>query len=62
MPSKAAAGDQAESASLRPARRIVCSSVEARKFTSSFAPGRAPIRRSTASITRTNRTFSRCDW
>ena len=40
------------SASRRPARRIVVSSDAARKFTSSFWPGRAPISRSTASITR----------
>jgi hypothetical protein len=48
-----------EIARRRPARRIVVSSVAARKLTSSFCPGRAPISRSTASTTFWNRTRNR---
>ena len=48
-----------EIARRRPARRIVVSSDAARKFTSSFCPGRAPIRRSIASTTFSKRTLNR---
>src|SRR5262245_40145566 len=49
------------SASRRPTRRTVSSRDAARKFTSSFWPGRAPMSRSRASRMRAARTFSFCD-
>ncbi len=60
LPTRLAAASAA-SASRRPARLIACSmSLEPRKSTCSFGPGRAPVARSIASISRVARSLSYC--